>query len=323
MAWFYNALIFLDRGDEAKMNHERMLATDPLSTRSYMHRIRQAENRGRIDEAHALADRLAERNPSVGYDMHAGLSWREGRLAEALSWALRASRHHHYVMEAFLLVREYDEARRIGSRFAWWIDIAEGRWDDAVQASRKLVQLYPDNSSALAYAAELLYRAGRFDEALPLYERAHDLSPEDQPIFVWSNHYTMQLALVRREAGDEEGAQAAVEIVNRVHAEGDAAGAEGLVEAMVAAFEHDPDRAIAALESAIRDGHRWWMILDDPIFEDLGKDPRFIALRQDLDAILAEEREKVLQLICFNNPVPDEWRPMPETCDGVVDRSSL
>jgi len=39
-----------------------------------------------------------------------------------------------------------------------------------------------------------------------------------------------------------------------------------------------------------------------------------------LDAILAVEHEKILQLICFNNPVPDEWQPMSETCEGVVEQ---
>jgi hypothetical protein len=24
-----------------------------------------------------------------------------------------------------------------------------------------------------------------------------------------------------------------------------------------------------------------------------------------------------LQLICFNNPVPDKWQPMPKTCEAV------
>jgi hypothetical protein len=59
------------------------------------------------------------------------------------------------------------------------------------------------------------------------------------------------------------------------------------------------------------------MFFDDPVFEDLRDDPRFVALKQELNAILAVEHEKVLQLICFNNPVPDDWQPMPETCEGV------
>ena len=88
-------------------------------------------------------------------------------------------------------------------------------------------------------------------------------------------------------------------------------------EAMIAAFEHNPDGVIAALQSAIQRGLRDSQVFDDPIFEDLWDEPRFVALQQQLDAILAVEHDKVLQLICFNNPVPGEWQPMTETCEGV------
>ena len=59
------------------------------------------------------------------------------------------------------------------------------------------------------------------------------------------------------------------------------------------------------------------IIFDNPALDELRDNPRFIAVRDEFDAILAEEHEKVLQLICFNNPVPNDWRPLPETCDGV------
>ena len=55
------------------------------------------------------------------------------------------------------------------------------------------------------------------------------------------------------------------------------------------------------------------------MFRDL---PAFIALEQEMDAYIADEHDEVLQLICFNNPVPDEWQPLPETCEGVVERPS-
>ena len=86
---------------------------------------------------------------------------------------------------------------------------------------------------------------------------------------------------------------------------------------MIAAFEDDPDRAIDALESAVQRGLRWSLFLDDPVLEKLRDDARFVALRQELDELVAADHEKVLQLICFNNPVPDDWQPMPETCEGI------
>ena len=98
---------------------------------------------------------------------------------------------------------------------------------------------------------------------------------------------------------------------------------QDMVEAMIAAFEHDPDRVITALNSAIQRGLWFRGLFDDAIFEDMRGEPRFVALRQQLDAILAAEHEKVLQLVCFNNPVPDDWQPLPETCEGVVEQHGL
>ena len=104
-------------------------------------------------------------------------------------------------------------------------------------------------------------------------------------------------------------------------AEGRKNANQDVAGALIAAFDHDTDQAIASLSSAIQRGLRDKRVFDETIFENLGSDPRFKSLRADLDAILAEEREKVLQLICFNNPVPDDWRPLPETCAGIVERS--
>ncbi len=92
---------------------------------------------------------------------------------------------------------------------------------------------------------------------------------------------------------------------------------------MIAAFENNPDRVIAALKSAMQRGLRDSQVFDDLIFEDLWNEPRFVALQKELGAILAVEHDKVLQLICFNNPTPDNWQPLPETCEGVVEQLVL
>ena len=135
----------------------------------------------------------------------------------------------------------------------------------------------------------------------------------------------MRLALARRESGDESGAQAAAQIVRQELAArrmaGEVSFEQDLTEAMLAAFEHDAERAITALESAIHRGLRFSLHVDEPVFDDLRDEPRFVALRQELDVLIAAEHDKVLQLICFNNPVPEDWQPMVETCEGVVEQS--
>ena len=89
---------------------------------------------------------------------------------------------------------------------------------------------------------------------------------------------------------------------------------------MVATFENDPDRAFAAFEAAIDHGMITLVYFDEPFYSELHEDPRFKALRQVLASKLATERDNILQLICFNNPVPDDWQPLPETCEGVVEK---
>jgi len=329
MHWLQTALGSLGRYEEADAIEEQMLVTDPMSVIGRVHYAGGLMFRGRIEEAHELADQLLAQSQYAGYRVHASTSlWYEGKIAEALSWALRAPEGNIYVIYAFELVGEFDEARRVKHRFTYWADVVEGRWDEAIQATQRRLQLNPDGRGAIADAAEVLYHAGRIDEALPLYERLLEFVPEGQPVPGWGSlAMTMRLALARRKAGDEDGAQAAAEIAGQEHAAGRADGAENqfqdLAEAMIAAFDHDPDRAIAALKSAIQRGLRIPNYVDDPIFQDLRDEPRFVALQQELDAILAEEHDKVLQLICFNNPVPEDWQPMPETCEGVEEQLRL
>jgi hypothetical protein len=88
---------------------------------------------------------------------------------------------------------------------------------------------------------------------------------------------------------------------------------------MIGAFDHDTDSVIAALTTGLRNGMRAPWVYMDPAFDDIRDDPRFIALRQETDEMLADEHARILQLICFNNPVPDEWQPLPETCQAVAE----
>jgi TolB-like protein len=337
MIWLYIALGSLGEYREQEATLKQLLVTDPMTIVGRANYVNWLGGRGRVEEGHEIADQLLAQNLQSGYMWHADMSLiHEAKIAEGLSWALKAHVEdpsdvfsNSYAVRGFILVREYDEARRIIDSLTFWVDIAEGRFDEAIRATQRKLLLDPENERVIARAAYILYIAGRIDEALPLYERLRDFRPEGRPIWVSpvQNEATMRLALARRKAGDEDGAQAAARIAKQDHAALSAAGAKDQfqyrAEAMIAAFENNPDRVIAALKSAVQHGLRNLQYFDDFIFEDLWDEPRFVALQQELDTILAAEQDKVLQLICFNNPVPSGWQPMPETCEGVEEQLVL
>jgi TolB-like protein len=327
MRWLANALHGLGRTEESETLLEQVLVVDPLSVIGRVSHATRLAARGRTKEAHAIAEQLLEEgNLWAGYRVHVYTYLRdEGKLAEGLYWALKGPGHEWHVMNVFQLIGEFDEARRTIDAYSYLTDAHEGRWDEAIQAVLKNLELYPDNQIMIGDAADALYLAGRFDEALPIYERLLDMSPEGQPIPGWNPlGQTMALALARRKTDDEPGAQEAARIVSQRLGQRRAAGVKtwflDLAEALLAAFEHDRDSTLKALKSAIQSGLRTHVLFSDPMFEDLRDDPGYVALRQELEEILAKEREKILQLICFNNPAPEDWQPMPETCDGVEEQ---
>jgi len=327
--WLYTALLDLGRYEEAEVALKQMLVMDPLTLVGRVNYAGWLSWSGRVEEAHETANQLLAQDPVFGYFSHADTSLiYEGKIAESLSWALREPAGNLYVLFAFVWAGEYDEARRIDESQTHWIDLAKGRFDEASRATQRHLLLDPDKNDIIVMAGYFSYIAGRIDEALPLFERALDLVPKGRPISEpWSPQSTMALALARRKAGDEGGAQAAAQIARQDHAAIRTAGGkhwvQDVVEAMIAAFDNNPEGVITALKSAIQHGLLMPSTFRDPIFEDLWDEPRFVALQQELDAILATEHGKVLQLICFNNPVPDNWQPLPETCEGVEEQSVL
>ena len=334
MIWSYLALAELGHYEEIEASLEQILLKDPMTIIGRQNYASWLGFTGRIEEGHEVADQLLPQSLWWGYTRHAEMSMlREGSIVDGLSWGLKAHGEdpdtafsNIFVVQSFVWVNEYNEARRIADNMNYMVDVAEGRFDQAIRATQRKMQLDPENDVVIVTAADVLYVAGRIDEALPLYERSRDFQPKGRPV---GNSWdaTMRLAHARNIAGNEDGAQAAAQIIRQDLQAFRAAGGKDQymyrAEAMIAAFDDDPDSLIAALRSAMQHGLRDPLFFSDPIFEALWNEPRFVAVQQELDAILASEHDKVLQLICFNNPVPDNWQPLPETCEGVAEQQAL
>ena len=61
------------------------------------------------------------------------------------------------------------------------------------------------------------------------------------------------------------------------------------------------------------------MAVQTPLMDGIRDDQRFIDIESDVLQALEVEREKALLLMCFNNPAPGAWQPLPETCEGVIE----
>jgi TolB-like protein len=322
--WQHIALEALGRHQESDALLEKILLVDPLAISGRINYIDWLSSTGRISEARLMADQLLAQNPGFGYIAHADISLiYEGSIADGLSWALKAPPGNFYLVYALLWVGEYAEARRVNDLLSYLVDFAEGHYDKVVRDAVERANMNPDDSSAQYLAAEALYEAGRIEEALPLFERFYQFATEGGPI---SQPVTdvalLRLALVRRIKGDEPGSETVLELVKQSLAARRRAGRHNqeqlLVEAMVAAFENDTEAAISKIVSAVRSGLRNPQIFGDRVFEGIRTEPRFVAIQLELETILAAEHEKVLQLICLDNPVPANWQPLPETCEGLI-----
>jgi TolB-like protein/Tfp pilus assembly protein PilF len=317
----YIALIFLGRYDEQDEVMERSHSVDPAD---HVVRFNYAEwlwEKGRREEARAIADQLLSDDARYGHWAHADLSlWFAGEYADGLYHALQIP-NHFWAGAALGKIGLYAESARLApAESAWLVDANQGNWE----AAAREIQEPPDNVDELLIAGLPLYRVGRIDEALLFFERAFERAPEGRPIpsLNFGPMPTIWLAEVRRQTGDEHGAQLAAEIARRDIAAQRANGRDyselRVEEAMLAAFDNDLDGVIRSLRKAIdlglRDMTFHW---NTSSFSRFREEPRFVAVVADLEQLVAAERNDVLQLICFNNPAPDEWQPMPETCAGL------
>ena len=167
MNWLQGSLWDVGRYEESIAIAKKMQVVDPLNIIGRFNYARMLWGGGFIEEAHQLADQLLVQSPRHGKIAHSAAFMEEGKLAESLSWDLRAG---GVGWEQFKLVGEFDEARRANEGYVtFMVDLAEGRYEEAIRASQEYLLDEPDNKSAILPAAVALYFAGRIDEALLLY----------------------------------------------------------------------------------------------------------------------------------------------------------
>ena len=215
------------------------------------------------------------------------------------------------------------QSRRIDEGLNFRVDHAEGDFDAAIAGARHQVELDSENPFTTQSLAKLLHLSGDIESAQVLFEEM--LQNQDgrpiRDIFNGSLEQTLLAAFGRLRRGDSEGAKLLIEQIRldqiKAREAGSADATIGRVDAMLAALDHDREGVIVGIRFAQEKGMRDPLFFNTPVFEFVKNDPEFISLQGSLEELLVAERLKAKQLMCHNNPIPDTWQPLPETCAGV------
>jgi TolB-like protein/Tfp pilus assembly protein PilF len=331
MNWQYLAVSALGDHQKVESVMRRLLSADPLSIVGRLNYINILGARREFDEAHAIGDALVAQYPWAGFVAHGQTAMDfEGDLTSGLNWFLQAfaadptdTFSNVALVSAFNYAGLYAEARRVDDDLLFKASLAGGLDSEAVEQARRRMELDAESPSVVLDYANTLHRAGRIAEAQPLYEDQFAKSPGRhlRDAIDASPAPTLRMALGRRQAGDEDGFEVLVQLIEEDLA---AIAATNLKDqfgyragAMLAALQGDPAGAFESIRTAINLGMRDPKFFDEPVFAGMKDEAEFQALQAQLNATLQTEHEKILQLICHNNPVPESWQPLAETCAGV------
>jgi hypothetical protein len=280
-----------------------------------------------------VADDLFAQSPWASYWKHADASEYVGNIAESLEWSLRAFGENPndlasnwVLMWSLSRIAEPAEARRVAAALVPYAEIYAGNSEEAVRQIVSRQKADPENQTILSDAANITYLARQFAAAHEYFEEMSRIEGVDRPIG-FGVFETTRLAWLRRNAGDDEGAAQAMRIVDReLPALIDAgfAGRWRLVsEAMIAAYNGNTNQAIDLTRQAVERGQSDPLYFTDPLFDEIRNDPQFIEIESRALQALEVERQKALQIMCFKNPVPGAWQPLPQTCKNVREQMSL
>jgi TolB-like protein/AraC-like DNA-binding protein len=323
--WRKGALEDLDRYDEALPAMAAALRADPLSKIVLLNYVGTLESLGRVAEADAAAVRLR------GLDE----SWGQQALGE-----LAAARADHVAVVRHLLPAVQQgrsavwplattlaglglvgEGLRVARDEPWDVYWVAGDLRRALEATEGPARQFPDDDLAQNCHFYSLYLARRFTEAAEIAAQIfHDgrgrwLSPGN----------LLQLAAAAREAGRVEEAGRYRDVAARRLEQSVRTGLTEsslrYTQASLAAYDGRDDEALALVSGPLSAppfpcNHT---DLSLPVyFSRIAGRPEFQAALRRIDAGLAEQRTRVLALLCGPERPSATWQPLPETCAGYT-----
>jgi TolB-like protein len=327
--WLMLAYSGLGRYQDAIRATERQLKVDPLSVVGRVNYAGFLALRGEMERALAMADGIAEQSERTAMDARARIHYYAGEPSVALEWALKSyalspddSFNSTFICRSLGQLGLVEEATRVRRDMHYWTYLNARMWPDLIRTARARLDMDPADLNSQLYLANALHLSGDVEGAQPIYESLHALRP-DLPIIDTSSETiapSARATLGRTRRGNAGGASELAGLTRQILQQRELAGlihaelyrASAILHAVGGAH----DAALEDLDKATQMGPRDPSIFSEPAFADIRDTDRFKLLEARLESFLAGERARALQMLCFDNPVPETWEPLPETCAG-------
>jgi len=329
-AWLGNLLRYeFGRYKEAIAMTEKALRLDPLSKTAIVDYLRVLKETGRHAENDRELDKIASIYPELYADLSSTKMGRGGKWGYVLLSNLnvllvnpQSPGNQETLAAYFAIIVLESEALAIQDKLSSYVLLLAGRPDDAVTAAEARVADDPESLEARRDLGLALAAAGNYSRARPILEEMWERNPR----WVGLNSLVRirdatALIAVRRDAGDESGAAeviAAIEDNVRRYREAGYIGGQrflsvGYNEGLAAYLGGEGQRGLALIAKGVEDGR--FIRPNMAYLQVLYDDPGFAPIRAAQEARQARERERVLTVVCNDNPYETVWQPAEGTCE--------
>ena len=301
---------------------------DPLSIIAVYNHIYVLSMFGREEEAQATTQRLYSLDPIWGEQARAALFLIHGDLATAAEHFAKAlelapgsktmAGSMAWTLDGVGLGRD---AERLVPEDGSARDLVIRDYEALARRSRAAINDNPSDRDSTQNLFTALSLGGKSREAVGaanaiwriVNQRPTALTPDT----------LVMMALAARKSGDEvrarEWRDAAVQSLQereRVGMTGQVFNGPHISGFYIAAYDNDLATLVRELDAAINAGYRDRESLGVELFTPFSRKPEFLKQVERLDAILAEQREQILAMMCAPNAKEHGWDPAPETCVG-------
>jgi len=278
---------------------------------------------GERDEAQGIAQELIDIDPDFyrGYRVMGEVSFRQGRLGEAIRWNTKAFERNPedvfgpaVIGMSYRFLGDLEQAEVWAQRavansptnpFAAWslatVQYESGDTEQALALLNKNLKQNLDNDNAWADTAYMELLTGNYPRALELYEKVMTPGAGAESWRITDNNYlsAAYYGFVLQETGDEEKSSAVTEELLRILDAYEAGGRRNVFDeitrARAYAVRQDNQRAIATFRAAYEQGWPGSSWLDyEPLYEQLRQDIGFVVLVDEMRAKRQAQLESLI-----------------------------